>query len=101
MACSDWGYAIEAAKNEEFIEWIWCPLANQLGAPVVGLLIYGGIALYIYERTGSAVIPLQLAIIFGAGALSWMAATAVSIAAAGVLFVVSVVGVLVIRRIAQ
>lgn len=103
MACEDWdsSYWLEAAKSNEYIEWIWCPLADQTGAPVAGLLIYGGISIYLYTRTGSVVLPAQLAIIFGSAALAWVAATAVSMAVAAVLFLLSIIAVLVIRRIAR
>lgn len=101
MACEDWEYAIDAAKANEYVEWIWCPMADQLGAPVAGLLIYGGVGTYLYIRTGSMVLPVQLAIIFGGAALSWVTATAVSIVAAAVLFIVAVLATLLVRRIGR
>lgn len=70
----------EYLLNFEFIKALTCTYANPIGFLVVGLLVYGGISLSIYIRTGSIIIPFVLLLLTGGVVMQQVAGVAVAIA---------------------
>lgn len=60
----------------EFIKAFSCTYANELGWLVLGLLVYGGITLSIYIRTGNPIVPAVLVLILGGAVLAQLPAIA-------------------------
>lgn len=57
----------------EFIKAISCTYANVVGMLVLGMVVYSAVALSIYIRTGSAVIPTVLLFVTGGATLTQVA----------------------------
>ena len=55
----------QAMNNLDLWQAAYCSFAAPLGELVVGSIIYGGFSLNIFIRTGSLILPLILALIFG------------------------------------
>lgn len=64
----------------KFIQAFTCSYANTVGLLVLGMMVYGGVSLSIYIRTGSVVIPSVLLLLTGGVVLSQVAAPVVGIA---------------------
>lgn len=62
--------------NFEFIKAPTCTYANSTGWLVMGLLVYGAIALSIYVRTNSLIIPTVLTFLLGGAILGQVAGIA-------------------------
>lgn len=69
VECPDGRYSAELfhAAMEEFavFEAVTCTYGAPLGVMVVGTLFYSGVALNIFLRTGSVMIPFVLALVLG------------------------------------
>jgi len=63
----------------EFVKAIACTYGNTSGILVTGLLVYGGIALSIFLRTGDIRIPVVLTLLTGGAILPQVAAPGVAI----------------------
>lgn len=92
--CSAGMKGYEYLTQFEFIKAFACTFANSMGLYVFGTLVYGGIAISIYIRTGSAMIPLVLLLLTGGVVMSQVAAPAVGVAT--ILLLVMGAGVLTI-----
>lgn len=66
--------------NFNFVDAFVGTYADPLGIAVVGLLVFGGIALAIYISTGDVRIPVVLLLLTGGVTLGQMASPAVGIA---------------------
>lgn len=64
----------------QFIQAFTCTYANTAGLLVVGMMVYGGVSLSIYIRTGSVVIPSVLLLLTGGVILGQVATPVVGIA---------------------
>lgn len=64
----------------EFMKAVTCTYANVAGYLVTGLLVYGAVAISIYVRTGSVVIPFVLVLTTGGAVMSVVAPPATAIA---------------------
>lgn len=74
-------------SNFEFINAFVCTSSDLAGGfAIVSTLVFGGIALSIYIRTGSIAMPAILLLLTGGAVISTLAAPAVGIA--GILLVV-------------
>lgn len=71
-----WEYLL----NFEIIKAFSCTYANVVGMLVLGLVVYTAVALSIYIRTGSAVIPFVLLLVTGGATMSQVATPAVAAA---------------------
>jgi len=65
----------------KFVKAVTCTYADVAGLLVVGLLVYGGIGMSIYIRTGSIRIPAVLFLLTGGAIVGQIAAPGVAIAA--------------------
>lgn len=92
--CSAGLKGYEYLTNFEFIKAFTCTFANSMGLFVFGTLVYGGISISIYLRTGSAMIPLVLLLITGGVVMAQVAAPVVGMAA--LLFLIFGAGILTI-----
>jgi hypothetical protein len=63
----------------QFVKAIGCTYANPSSLAVVGLLVYGGITLSIFLRTGDVRIPVVLTLLTGGAILPQVAAPGVAI----------------------
>lgn len=70
----------EYLADFQFIKAMTCTYANAAGFLVTGLLVYGGISLGIYIRTGSVLIPFVLVLTTGGAVLAQIASVGVTIA---------------------
>ena len=61
-----------AMSNFDLWEALYCPFAAPLGALVVGTVLYSGVALNIFIRTGSFIIPFVLVLLLGGTVLAQM-----------------------------
>jgi len=66
--------------NFEFIKAPTCTFADPVGFLVVGLIVYAGISLSIYIRTGSVLIPTVLILLTGGVVMTQLAAPATAVA---------------------
>lgn len=64
----------------EFIKAMTCGYFTTAGMFATGALVYGGISLSLYIRTGSAVIPFVLLLLTGGAVLSQVAPPVITIA---------------------
>lgn len=69
MTCERGADMTAYLTNFEFVDAIVCQFVDPLGLLVVGLLIYGALAISFFIRTGSPMIPFALALLTG-GAIS-------------------------------
>lgn len=67
---------VDHMTNFEFWEAITCQYADPIGFLAFGLLVYSGVALPIYIRTGSATIPGILLLLVGGLVLPQVAGVA-------------------------
>lgn len=87
-ACSQWnGDYIEALRNYAFGDAFVCPYWDTVGQLATGLLVWGGISLAIYIKTGSIIIPYILLLLLGGVVLQQVASVAVTISGVIVLAV--------------
>jgi len=70
---------IEHLYDFEFVKAIGCTYGNEAGILAVGLLVYGGITLSIFLRTGDIRIPVVLTLLTGGAILPQVAAPGVAI----------------------
>jgi hypothetical protein len=70
---------IEHLLSFNFVKSIACTYANSAGILVVGLLVYGGITLSIFLRTGDIRIPVILTLLTGGAILPQVAAPGITI----------------------
>lgn len=63
----------------EFVKAVACTYGNSAPIAVVGLLVYGGITLSIFLRTGDIRIPVVLTLLTGGAILPQVAAPGVAI----------------------
>jgi hypothetical protein len=75
----------ELLLDFQFVKAIACTYANTAGLLVVGLLVYGGITLSIFLRTGDARIPVVLTLLTGGAILPQVAAPGIAIVGIGLL----------------
>lgn len=66
--------------NFEFIKALTCTYANAAGLLVAGTMVYGGVSLSIYIRTGSVIIPFVLLLTVGGAVLTQVAGVATAMA---------------------
>jgi hypothetical protein len=78
--CSAGLKGYEYLTDFEFIKAFTCTFADSMGLLVFGMLVYGGVSLSIYIRTGSAMIPLVLLLLTGGVVMSQVAAPVVGVA---------------------
>lgn len=79
MSCSATG--IELLREFKFIRAVTCPYTDAAGSVVlVALLVFGAIALYLYIRQDSVILPLGVIMMGGGSLLSVMIGPAVAIA---------------------
>jgi len=78
--CSAGLKGYEYLTNFEFIKGFTCTFADSMGLLVFGMLVYGGISMSIYIRTGSAMLPLVLLLITGGVTMTQVAGPAVGVA---------------------
>lgn len=64
----------------QFIKAFSCTYFNAAGMLVTGLLVYSGVAMSIYIRTDSVLIPFVLTMVTGGAVLAQVAAPAVQVA---------------------
>lgn len=69
-----------AMKNLDLWEAFFCAYGSPMGEIVVGSILYAGIGLNIFIRTGSALIPFVLMLLLGGTILAQMFAVISSIA---------------------
>lgn len=74
-AVNGWEYLLDF----EFIKAFTCTYANTTGLLTTGLMVYGAIALYIYIRTDSIIIPFVLILLTGGAVLAQVASIASAI----------------------
>jgi hypothetical protein len=99
MACSDYSVYREFWYNGQFLDAAYCPFADLMGPLLVGLLFFGAIGLSLYIASGSATVPLTLAIILAAVVFVEVPAGAVQIGAIAVILVLGVAGYLMVQRL--
>jgi len=87
-AGTEWTYLTDF----EFIKAFTCTFANSVGLLVAGTLVYGGIGLFTYVRTGSIIVPFVLLVLVGGAVLSQVAG--VFTTAATLLFLLTGAGVI-------
>jgi len=78
--CSEGLRGWEYLLDFEFIKAFTCTFSNTMGFLVFGMLVYGGISMSIYVRTGSPMIPLVLLLITGGIIMAQVAAPVVGVA---------------------
>jgi len=76
---------MEHLLDFNFVKSIACTYANGAGILAVGLLVYGGITLSIFLRTGDIRIPVILTLLTGGAILPQVAAPGVTIVVLGLL----------------
>lgn len=96
MACPEGArYTTELFKNATEALDLWelgtCAYGTPLGEAAVGSIVYSGIALHIFIRTGSVMLPFVLALTLGGTVLAQMFAVIGVFAAALILLTVPVV----------
>lgn len=67
-------------RSFKFIEAITCEYAGPVGMLMVGALVYGGVSLSLYIRTGNVILPFALLLLTGGAVVSQLAAPAVGFA---------------------
>lgn len=82
---------LEAMNDLKIWEAAFCTYAVPAGELVVGLLFYGSVALSIYIRTGSMMIPFILVLILGGTILAQMVSIVSQFAAVLILLAAPIV----------
>lgn len=99
MACPDGRFTTElfneAMQNFELWEAFTCAYGAPLGELVVGTIFYSAVALNIFIRTGSMIMPFVLVMLVGGTVLAQMMAIISSFAA----LIVLIVGPLVVTAL--
>lgn len=70
----------EHLADFQFLQAFTCTFAEPAGLLIVGMLVYGGIGLSIYIRTGSVIIPVILLFLTGGAVVTQVAAPAAAAA---------------------
>lgn len=76
---------LEHLLDFQFVKAVSCTYVNASSLLVVGMLVYGGIGLSIYIRTGSMRIPAVLLLLTGGAIVPQIAGPAVSVAVIGLM----------------
>jgi len=76
---------MEHLLDFEFVKAIACTYGNTAGMLVVGLLVYGGIVLSIFLRTGDIRIPVVLTLLTGGAIIPQVAGPGVAIIGIGII----------------
>lgn len=76
--CPNGGDMVEYFRDFQFVKGIVCQYADPMGLLVIGLIMWGGIGLSLYMRTGSALIPFVVTLAIGGAVLSQMASIGVA-----------------------
>jgi hypothetical protein len=77
----------EYLTDFQFVKAISCTYADSAGLLVVGMLVYGGVSISIFARTGDIRIPAVLLLLTGGAVTSQIAAPGLTIAGLIVLLV--------------
>jgi len=83
---------VSALLSFEFVKAFTCTYAASAGFLVVGLLVYGGIMLSIFLRTGDVRIPVVLTLLTGGAIIPQVAEPGVAVV--GIALLISGAGVL-------
>lgn len=75
----------EYLRSFEFIKAFTCSYFDAAGVLTVGLMVYGAIALSIYIRTGSIIIPVVLLLLTGGAVMTQIAGVGIAIATVALL----------------
>jgi len=92
MVCEASMSGFDYLMSFEFIKALTCTYANSAGFLATGLIVYGGVAVSIYIRTNSVVIPFVLLLLVGGAIIPQVAG--VGVAVATILFLATGAGVL-------
>jgi hypothetical protein len=84
--CQGFGSGPDSVNAFEFVEAFACTYAAPMGLGVVGLLVYGGIGLSLFARTGDVRVPFVVLILTGGAITSQIAAPGLTIITLLVLF---------------
>lgn len=104
MACSDyaadWPMAgIEALTNGNFMDGVLCPFQMQLGGLVIGLLVFGVLAVALTVRTGTVVTPLVVFIFVGSIIVTQLPSFAITFAVIVLMLGIPMGGYLLVRQL--
>lgn len=70
MACSDFSSYVDFWVNAQFADAIICPFQDVMGLLLFATLFWGAIALYMGQASRSVAVPLIIAILVGAVAVT-------------------------------
>lgn len=98
MACGDFATYVEFIRQNQFWDALYCPFADQVGAPVLALFVFGTVGLGLYVSSGRIETPLVVFVLVGAAAAPFAPTFVISAAVVVFLVVVPLAALVVIRR---
>lgn len=100
MACGDFSTYVEFIRQDQFWDALYCPFADQVGAPVFALFVFGSVGVSLYVSSGGRVeVPLVVMILVGAAIAPFAPTFVISAAVVLFLVVLPAAGLLIIRRL--
>lgn len=99
MACGDFSTYVEFIRQDQFWDALYCPFADQVGAPVFALFVVGSVGVSLYVSSGRVEVPLMVMILVGAAIAPFAPTFVISAAVVLFLVVLPAAGLLIIRRL--
>lgn len=97
-ACSSGMDYADLLASLHFWDGITCFFAVNVGALVLPLVVFGGIAIALYRYTNGPLVPTVIAILGGSAIIGQLPTGAIQIAVIGTLLMISVGVYILVRR---